>query len=72
MFGSHNDSLRKFNFPHIIRSFRLHYAVLCLTKVIINAPLTHFCGSVKALLMRKHVLLSLVPVYSVHAPTTPT
>ena len=31
-------------FPHIIRCFHLHYAMLCLTNVNVDAPLTQVCG----------------------------
>ena len=63
---------KEFILSHIISYFHLHYAILCLTNVNINARLTHFLVSVKSLLWGKNVLLSIGLIYAVHAPTTPT
>ena len=39
--------------PLIIRRFHLHHAVLCLTNVNINDPLTHFYGFCKVIITVK-------------------
>ena len=45
------------NVPHIIRYFHLHYAILCLTNVNVNAPLTNFYGFCKVTIVEKACLV---------------